>query len=461
MQVVRCLVFVFGIFFVLPVKANDVLSRRVDVVFRQTPIQNALDEVARAGHFEWSYNPNLIDRSKRISLTANDWTIREILYEVLGNGYYFKSSGNYLIIKKMDKNTDELSGYIRDPKTGQRLANATVYDRRTLRATTTDSTGYYRIKVKKQTEVVIARLGYRDTILELKSNTPRFQKLTLHTDSLCPVQKQEPLLVLMKSAASDFERFFDATLDKWHTMNVKDSFHRQFQFSLLPTIGTNHILSSKVENDYSFNILAGVSQGVRYAELAGVANFTQKNVRGFQAAGVVNLVKGNCSGIQLAGVNNEILDTLSGFQGAGVMNLALNTAGFAFQSAGVMNYGINNQGTLIQAAGVLNIADTLRTLQAAGVFNRARIVEGVQVAGVVNSAREIKGLQTSGVVNQAHTVKGIQISGVLNTAKKVRGLQIGFINNTRNLRGVQIGLINKAGGWWFPFILIRAQKNSL
>jgi CarboxypepD_reg-like domain len=458
MQIIQCIAFILGMLVITPVKANDVLSRRVEVVFRQTPIQDALDEVARIGRFEWSYNPKLIDRSKRVSLTANDWTIREILFEVLGNGYQFKTNGNYLIIKRSDKYSDELSGYIRDPKTGQRLANATVYDRRTLRATTTDSTGYYRIKVKKQTQVIVARLGYRDTILEVKPNTPRYQKIVLRTDSLHPTPKREPLFVLMESAASDFERFFDATLDKWHTLNVPDSFHRRFQISLLPAIGTNHVLSGKVENDFSFNVLAGMSQGVRYAEVAGIANFTKKDVKGFQGAGVVNLVKGNCSGVQLAGVHNETLDTLSGIQGAGLMNLALHTDGFALQAAGLMNYGVNNQGALIQAAGVLNIADTLRSVQAAGVFNRARVVEGIQVAGLVNSAREIRGLQTSGLVNQAHTVKGLQIAGVVNTAKKVRGVQIGFINNTRNLRGIQIGLINKAGKIWFPFILIRAQK---
>ncbi len=129
--------------------AADVLERRIDVRFQQIPLKEALATVAQKAGFEWSYNANLVDASRKISLIANDWTVRETLYELLGDGYDFKPNGQYLILKKRKKPAERLSGYLKDQGTGQRVVNATVYDRRTLRATTTDSNGYYELRVKK------------------------------------------------------------------------------------------------------------------------------------------------------------------------------------------------------------------------------------------------------------------------------------------------------------------------
>ena len=86
------------------------------------------------------------------------------LREMLGEEYVIKSNGQYLILKRQKQAKSEVSGVIRATNSGERLANVTIYDRKTLRATTTDSSGYYQSKVKKNTELVVVRLGYRDTI---------------------------------------------------------------------------------------------------------------------------------------------------------------------------------------------------------------------------------------------------------------------------------------------------------
>ena len=121
--------------------ADDLLSRRLSVSFHDTPLRQALDEIARLASFEWSYNAGILEADRRVSLTARDWTLREVLQDILGEGYSFKSSGRYLILKKQKPPKSQLSGVIRDPKTGERLANVTIYDKKTLRATTTDSSG--------------------------------------------------------------------------------------------------------------------------------------------------------------------------------------------------------------------------------------------------------------------------------------------------------------------------------
>ena len=367
-------------------RAADVLERHIDVRFQQTPLKEALAAVAQKAGFEWSYNANIVDVTKKISLTANDWTVRETLYELLGDGYEFKPSGRYLILKKRKKPTDQLSGYLKNPATGQRIANATVYDRRTLRATTTDSNGYYALRVKKSTQIAIARLDYRDTIFPVTTASPRFQKFDLQVNAK-PTPHTLRLEENLQRAASQAERFFRASLEKWNGLNVPDTLRRRYQISFLPKLGTNHHLSGKVVNDWSLNILAGTSLGNRRLEVGGIGNFTRRNMTGVQVGGIFNELRGNAAGLQVGGIYNRTSDTLS----------------------------------------------------------------GLQVGGIANRAGQISGGQVAGIVNTVDTLAGLQVAGIVNRAQKVQGLQIGLFNSARELDGLQIGLLNRSGRRVLPF----------
>ncbi len=462
--------------------AAEVLERHIDVRFQQTPLKEALAVVAQKAGFEWSYNANIVDGTKRISLVANDWTVRETLYELLGDGYEFKSNGQYLILKKRKKPTEQLSGYIKDAS-GQRVANATIYDRRTLRATTTDSNGYYELRVKKSTEITVARLNYRDTIFPVTSTSPRFQKVDLQVDNT-PMKRGLTLEENLQKAATQIERLFQISLEKWNALNVPDSLHRRYQVSFLPKLGTNHTLSGKVVNDWSLNILAGTSLGNRKVEIGGIGNFNRKNMTGVQVGGVFNELRGNADGLQIAGIYNRVGDTLQGIQVGGLVNIAHQTAGRAIQVAGMLNQapsgetpiqigGIGNRAaqiSTVQVGGIYNhVSDTLRGIQVAGLINRAQQPTGqaiqiagivnrasggkmlVQIGGISNRATRVSGLQMAGLNNSVDTIEGVQVAGLINRARKVKGVQFGLFNYAREVHGLQIGLLNRSGRRVLPF----------
>ncbi len=426
----------------------EVLTRRLSISFQNTPIKQALDEVAKLADFEWSYNTRILDAEKKVTFTANDWTVREILREMLGEEYVFKSNGKYLILKRQKPPKTELSGVIRATKSGERLANVTVYDRKTLRATTTDSSGYYQLKVKKQTELVVIRPGYRDTILHVASMSPRYRNL-----ELAPVpipardtaSSRESIEKAIREAATELDYFFSTRLNKWLDLNVPDTMHRKFQISFLPMLGTNHVLSKKVENDFSINVLAGQSAGVRYVEAAGLGNFTQKRVNGVQLAGLFNFNRGNCNGVQAAGLYNQTADTLNGLQLAGLINVAHYSPRFSVQAAGYVNIIRKNKGQD-------STAIPPKSVQLSGFLNRANDLEGVQAAGFINTARAVEGVQAAGFINVAKEVKGVQAAGFINKARRVRGFQISVINYTNELHGIQVGLINRSGKRWLPIV---------
>jgi hypothetical protein len=406
-----------------------ILERAVSIHLTNTPLKEALKELSQAGRFELAYDARIFDLTKKITLFTNGLTVRETLYKMVGDGYNYQQNGEYLIIKKNSKPKQILSGYISDAKTGKRVQNATVYDAKTLRSTTTDENGYYSLKVAQRSTVVVAQLAYRDTILQIEDNSPRFVNLNLDIKTPeKPVEKKYNWRGLPSKVAN----FFTSSLNEVNNLNVRDSIRRRFQIAFLPYIGSNHAMSGNVVNDYSLNALVGYSRGNRVAEFSGIGSITREDIKGIQASGVFNIVRGSVKGVQAAGVFNFVGDTVKGVQLGGVWNSA-HTIYAVNQSAGVANVALHGQ---------------LKT-QFAGVTNAADSVMGVQAAGVVNHAKHIKGAQLAGVVNNADTINGAQISGVVNKAKRVKGVQIGIFNYTDSLKGLQIGLVNyaKNGGF--------------
>ena len=413
-------------------QATDVLERSIRVRFEQTPLKTALAEIARQGGFEWSYNAGILDENRRVSLVAEGWTVRETLVYLLGDDYTFRQNGEYLILKKHRKPKQRLSGYISDRNTGQRMANVTVYDRKTLRSATTNQHGYYELPVTPRSEIVVSKLTYRDTVLQVNSQTPRLVKLDLRADSL--PQKHAPSFSEQLDRISvRMEGFFVRSSQKVNAFNVRDSLHRHFQLSFLPGLGTNHRLSGSVINDWSLNVLAGYSRGNRMAELGGLGNIARENVSGFQGAGLFNIAGGDLQGVQAAGLFNNLGRNAKGLQLAGLYNYAGQLAHGA-QFSGLVNIAANSRPAGLQAGGLFNAAP------------RGRI--GAQLAGLGNHARHAR-FQAAGVLNTADSISGCQISGLINRGGFVRGAQIGLINIAGEIHGVQIGLINlsRRGGY--------------
>ncbi len=420
----------------------SILERNISIRFSNTPVKEALSNTAQVGRFQFSYNARILDLDKKVSLFVNNLTVRETLFQMLGDNYNYQQKGEYLIIKKQNKPKLILSGYISDAKTGQKVKNATVYDAQTLRSTTTDENGFYTLKVEKRSTVVVEQLDYKKATLQITEGVSRFVKLDLDLKTEPkPIQKNP-----LGRAKTQLVAFFTSSLHELNSLNVQDSIHRRFQLSLLPFIGTNHAMSGSVINDFSLNATVGYSRGSRLAEFSGIGTFTKENAHGIQASGVFNIVKGNVKGLQSAGVFNHINDTLSGVQLGGVWNYVRTVhSGKAInQSAGIANVALNGQ-LMTQFAGISNVADSVL----------------VQTAGIINQAKNVKGTQVAGIFNNAKTVKGVQISGIANRAKRIKGVQIGLINLADTLEGLQIGLISFAKNGGLNAIELSANELNL
>ncbi len=408
------------------------LEREVSLSLTNERVSVALNKMSEQTGLVFSYSSNIINDLPTVSINIKHKTVREALALLLPGNISYKAKNNYIILKErsIEKNPKkaELNGYVYDKATDKKVANVTIYDKKSLQSVTTDDYGYYSMSIPiKNQSIIINKENYKDTCIilsELQTNSMTFINLS-------PVDSTKKDSVVWKEKLKELGNYTNKMVREFksyvNTRNVTDTLSRNFQVSLLPYIGTNHKLSGNVYNNYSFNIFGGYARGVRVLEIGGFFNIDKEDVHGVQLAGFFNLVGDTVKGIQLAGFFNITGKSMNGFQAAGFTNINL----------GELN-GIN-------AAGFVNAnLGKVKGVQLAGYVNYAKQVEGIQGAGFVNFAlQEVKGAQLTGFVNHTKVLEGIQIAGFVNHAKYVKkGLQIALVNISDSCKGLPIGVFS-------------------
>ncbi len=382
-----------------PTVAQEVpiLERKVDIVSNNERTDVFLKRLSQEARCIFSYSSSALDVSRTVSGSFSNQSLREVLEVVFDGEVAIKQKGVYVILSPKPTSEKEVvfSGYVVDEITGEGILDATVYDPITLKSSTTDEFGFFKLSLKNpnmdSVRLVISKKAYSDTLL-VKDNRNRFQKIRLETPQIDLDEVGSTLAKPMKN----FWAWTKNSVGFTNLENVSDTIHRQIQVSFLPFIGTNRKISGNVVNGYSLNLLGGFSGGTEKFELGGLFNLNKHDVQYVQLAGLFNQVGGTFRGVQLAGLANATLGNISGVQLAGLSNF---TTGF---TAGV------------QLSGLMNIA--------------TKDVRGVQVAGIANYAHK--------------NLKGSQIAGILNVGRNVNGMQIGLFNYADSIHGISIGLIS-------------------
>lgn len=417
---------------------NPILERSVSISASNEKIPSVLNRIGQTAGFSFSYNSAIIDSNQEISLEATNQTVRSILNEIFSASMNYKEKGHYLILTRATpapvKNNIivvVINGYVQDESTGEKISNASVYDKQTLTSAVTDDFGYFKLKLEKKTDSIsisVSKKNYRDTLVSITA--PSNQYLTI---SINPI-KQDSVVITAQTKPADTISVAKKEMlslpyeSEPNVQNISDTLHEFVQVSFLPFLGTNGRLSGNVVNDYSINFLGGYSLGTREIELGFFFNLDRGDVSWLQIAGFGNAVGGKVYGIQAAGFVNVNGDETEAVQLAGFANTNLgNTRGV--QVAGLANTNLGKMNG-VQVAGFSNVTSMPS--------------QGVQVAGFGNvQIGDYVGSQFAGATNIAtEKITGSQISVLFNHGKEVRGTQIGLINYADTLGGVPIGLIS-------------------
>lgn len=436
----RLYVFLFCIILVNSVvhaqSTIPILERKIYITANNEKITSVLNRIGQAGGFSFSYNSAIISAEQTVSLAITEKSVREVLNEIFQGTMNYKEKSNYLIITKapipIAKNNIVviiMNGYVEDSKTGEKIAQASVYDKSSVASTITDEYGYFKLKLEKKTDSIalsVSKKNYRDTLVSITAPDNQYLKI-----SITPVQ--DSVIIAAQTEAIDSMDVDENTLnlpyeDEPNVQNIHDTLYQMVQVSLLPFVGSNERLSGNVINDYSINFFGGYSMGTRQIELGFLVNIDRADVSWLQVAGFGNLVGRNVYGIQAAGFANVNGGETKALQLAGFANTNLGES-IGVQVAGFTNTDLKGMNG-VQVAGLSNI-----TLGDA---------KGVQVSGLGNvQVGDYRGSQIAGLTNIAtKKISGSQISAFFNHAKQVRGTQIGLINYADTLGGIPVGLLS-------------------
>jgi hypothetical protein len=453
------------------------LEKKISLTVNNESVESTLIKMEKLGGYSFSYNSDIVPVDSLVSVNAVNKETGKILGNMLGEQFYYKTSGHFIILLKKTESKPKnqanntktkyiITGTVVDSRTGETISTATVYNINKIETAMTDSTGKFALKTNADSDVLtigISKVDYYDTIIYIRPSelnklelklTPKpetFTKLQPKTTNTINTKKVDEGL-LVKTVVGQELLTNSSNLSSYET--------RKWQVSFLPFAGTNHKLSGSIVNKFSFNILSGYSSGVDGVELGGLLNINKKDVKGFQLGGLGNITGGNVEGVQVGGFFNNTLGKVKGMQIAGFCNIVFDTLQGA-QLAGYVNIqrnklegyqlsGFTNITTgdmeKMQATGYVNIAlGNNNGVQASGFSNISKgDNNGFQISGYSNiSGGKNNKLQLSSFANIAvKESKGTQVSGFLNYSKDVKGYQIGIINIADTVSGLSLGIFN-------------------
>ncbi|MHC1706333.1 MAG: hypothetical protein AB9842_02295 [Bacteroidales bacterium] len=345
---------------------NSLLDVKITVNITEKPVEKLLEEIEKQHSLRFSYNSNIIPR-KQLSISAKNKSVGKVLGSVFGKGYYFKSTGRYIIIlKKKEESHDSvkqagliLTGNVIDFRTGKHVKEATIYDMSSMASILTDSAGNFILSFNPRTTSVGLRCcksGYRDTVIMVNPGTSgniAFRLLSNMEPFLKPATLPAGKLASLDTFPVRLASRLVPKEMKINSLNVEDYDIRPAQLSLLPWIGTNLRMSGSVANHFSINLLGGYSAGVKGFEAGGLVNITRHNVTGLQLCCVANLGADTVRGAQMAGLINICESSVRGLQLSPGINISKGEVQGA-QLAGLFNYSPKPAFQL----GLVNMADT-------------------------------------------------------------------------------------------------------
>ena len=158
-------------------KAVPLLERTISINAVNEKVPSLLNRIGQAGGFSFSYNSAIIDPNQNVSLDITNQTVRNVLNEIFKGSMNYKEKSSYLILTKapvvpVKNNTIVviINGYVEDKSTGEKIPQASVYDKNSVTSAVTDEFGYFNLKLEKKTDSIslsVSKKNYRDTLVSI------------------------------------------------------------------------------------------------------------------------------------------------------------------------------------------------------------------------------------------------------------------------------------------------------
>jgi hypothetical protein len=140
--------------------AQTLSQKRISLQKKDAKLSVVLQEIETQGGFYFSYDGSLVKRDSLVTVAVSNQTVYGVLQALFGQKFEYLEQGKYLIItpalpRLVLANTDvitdgdavSVSGLVTDERSGERLMNASVYEKEQLVAALTDEHGYFKLNL--------------------------------------------------------------------------------------------------------------------------------------------------------------------------------------------------------------------------------------------------------------------------------------------------------------------------
>lgn len=167
-------------------------NMRIDFILNNAKTYNILEEIEKQTDYLFIYNVEEVDLERRISITASNQTVTEILSNIFKNtDTIYKIEGKNIFLMRKEVNRDSspqqskkgITGTVID-KNGEPIIGANVLIKGTSIGTITDFNGKYTLEVPENAIIQISYIGYLSQDINVNGKKEITVRLAEDTQSL-------------------------------------------------------------------------------------------------------------------------------------------------------------------------------------------------------------------------------------------------------------------------------------
>ena len=272
----KCLFIFILIISIAKVNAQDnILSQKITLSANNISTKEILKQIESVAKVKFSYNSEIIDADKIVSLDADNIKLEDCLDQIFQNTISYRVAGNHIILlkntpekqakKHIKKPTYIISGTVTDYQTGEYLKNVSVYDVNDQYFCLTDTVGYYNLTISETANfrgLNYGKIGYFDTIIVINAKpNPTYninlQKIPISIIDTVDIKVKQIFLTQPVAEERIIAKTFIPQQTVIHARNLNHiKINKFIHVSILPKVGTNLSADGLAYNYVSINVLA-------------------------------------------------------------------------------------------------------------------------------------------------------------------------------------------------------------
>ena len=149
-------------------------SSKLSLNMKNAKVESVLHKIETETKYKFSYNEELVDVDRRVSIVANDKSIEYVLSSMFsGTNVQYSITGDQIVLKVIPKEHSKkvkVKGNVRD-ESGVAMPGATVVIDDTTEGTVTDMDGNFALSVPVGSSIKISSIGFKTKYLRVSKDS--------------------------------------------------------------------------------------------------------------------------------------------------------------------------------------------------------------------------------------------------------------------------------------------------